>query len=45
MRLISAVYHNKVMAIYFSDHWNSLRIEIEFQSDFSKFVFNNYIPF
>ena len=28
-----------------ADHWNFLRIEIEFQSDFSKFVFNSYIPF
>ena len=48
MRVILAVYHNNLMAIYLSDHWKFLRIrpsEIEFQSDFSKFVFNSYIPF
>ena len=47
VRLILAVYHNNLMAIYLSDHWKFLRIrpsEIEFQSDFSKFVFNSYIP-
>jgi len=40
-RMISAVYHNNLMAIYLSDHWKFLRIrpsEIEFQSDFSKFA-------
>ena len=45
MRLISAVYHNNLMAIYLFDHWKFLRIrpsEIEFQSDFSKHAFNSY---
>ena len=40
-----AVYHNNLMAIYLSDHCKFFRIrpsEIEFQSDFSKFVFNSY---
>ena len=48
MRLISAAYHNKLMAIYLSDHWKFLRIrlsETDFQSDFSKFAFNSNIPF
>ena len=31
------------MTIYVSDHWKFLRIKIEFQSDFSKFVLNSYI--
>ena len=41
VRLISAVYHNDLIAIYLSDHWKFLKItqfEIEFQSDFRKFV-------
>ena len=46
MTVISAVYHNHLIAIYLSDYWKFLRIklyEIEFQSDFSKFLFNSYI--
>ena len=42
VRLISAVYHNNLMAIYLYDHWKILRIrpsETKFQNDFNKFVY------
>ena len=42
MRMISAVYHNNLMAVYLSDHWKFLRItpfKIKFQSDFSNLYF------
>ena len=48
VKLTLAVRHNNLMAIYLSDHWKFLRIrpsEIEYQSDFSRFVVNSYIPF
>ena len=34
MRVVSAVYHNNLMAMYLSDYWKILKIrpsEIEFQ--------------
>ena len=46
VRMISAVYHNNLMAIYLSDHCMGIRSsEIEFQSYFSNFRFNSYNTF